>query len=142
MRLLTATLAFVAFATSAAVFAADETTFVAPRQADELVSVQNVTVHDGVTSGELVNRADHPIHDVVLIVQYKYQWPNEWKPGEESPGRSDKFTVRDTVQPGASFAFTAPEQQPPLPANGGRYDTVVRVLSFDEAIPPAPNPPT
>jgi len=142
MRLLTATLTFVAFASSAALAADEATTFVAPRQADALVSVENVTVRDGITSGELVNRAAHPIHDVVLIVQYKYEWPNEFAPGSDSPGRADKFTIRDTVQPGATFQFEAPETQPPLPAKGGRYDTVVRVLSFDETLPPAANPAT
>jgi hypothetical protein len=117
--------------------AQDADTLLAPRIADRKVAVDDVATQNGVTSGVLVNHNTRAIKDVKLIVQYRYQWPDEWKPGSHSPGRADQFTLQGTVAPGASFPFTVPGLAPATPASGGHFDTVVRVLSFDEVIPPA-----
>jgi hypothetical protein len=134
MRFCSLVLALTCCAGTAA--AADPTTFVSPRVADREVSVENLAVQGGVTTAELVNHASHPIRDIVVVVQYKYQWPREFAPGKQSPGHGEVVTIPETVPPGGSYAFRLPDGPPPTPAQGGHFDTVVRVISFDELVPP------
>src|SRR5258705_10693038 len=112
-------------------FGAAPATFLSPRDAAAVVSVESVAVRDGNTIGRLVNHGDRPIRDVEVIVQHRFRWSNEYKPGNASPGSALEFTVNGTVPAGGSLDFQVPSA-PAATAKPGHFDTVVRVLSFDE----------
>lgn len=111
--------------------ASDSATFLNSREAAGVVSVENVTVRDGATVGRLVNHSGGPIRDVEVLVEHRFRWSNEYKPGAASPGSAREFTVAGTVPAGGSLDFQLPSA-PAVTRKPGHFDTVVRVVSFEE----------
>lgn len=111
--------------------AAGPAKFLSPRDAAEVVSVDHVAVRDGSTVGRLVNHGTSPIGDIKVIVEHRFRWSNEYKPGNTSPGSAREFSVSGTLPTGGSLDFTLPST-PAATRKAGRFETVVRVVSFEE----------
>jgi hypothetical protein len=62
-------------------------TVISPEQARQSLAVRNVSVKDGVVSGELVNHSSQPVHDVELQFRHVWHWKNEFRPGQDDPRR-------------------------------------------------------
>ncbi|TMA08772.1 MAG: hypothetical protein E6J89_14115, partial [Deltaproteobacteria bacterium] len=45
-------------------------TLLSADKADQVVVVRNITVREGVVSGELVNKSSRPLRDVQLLIRY------------------------------------------------------------------------
>jgi len=118
-----------------AIASASHASVLEPAQAKELIRVQDVTAHDGKTSGVLVNSGSTPVQDVKLIVQYHYRWANEFKPGNHSPGVAHEFTIAGTIPPGGREPFSVASVPPAAPEHGGHFVTDVKVLAFDQLEP-------
>src|SRR5262249_25037344 len=78
-----------------------------------------VTVTDGVRRGDtvlgtLVNRGGDELQAVRLLIDIAFLWADEFKPGEESPGRSAVMTVPGPIAPHGRLAFEF-TPSPPLP---------------------------
>jgi hypothetical protein len=112
-------------------------TVASPQQAARVV-VRNFTVTNHVIAGDVVNNSPHLVRDVELLFQYHWLWKNEFKPGDESPGRAVYFRLNNELRSGESTSFTyTPE--PSLPArNDGAFMVEVSVASFTEVIPQKP----
>ena len=101
-------------------------------QPSKVVAVRDVTTRDGVVHGVLVNRSNKTLRDVRLLFRHTWLWKNEMKPGDDSPGRVDYYTVRSELPPGGTVEFTY-RPQPPLPdRDDGRFETSVEVVGWTE----------
>jgi len=100
-----------------------------------ILALEKVTVRDGVVSGEVRNKADHPVRDVQLFVRYTWLWDDERNPGNIDPGTSTYYALKETIQSGEKIDFTY-KPSPPLPKiAGGRFETSVKIAGFTEIIP-------
>lgn len=104
-------------------------------EASRTVTLQNLNLAEPTVSGVIVNHSPHEIRNVELLVQYHWLWKNEFKPGEDSPGRAVTVKVNKELRPGQSLPFTY-TPQPPLPSRSdGRFEPEVIVSGFTEVIP-------
>ena len=100
-----------------------------------ILALEKVTVRDGVVSGEVRNKANHPVRDVQLFVRYTWLWDDERNPGNIDPGTSTYYALKETIQSGEKIDFTY-KPSPPLPKiAGGRFETSVKIAGFTEIIP-------
>lgn len=100
-----------------------------------ILALEKVAVRDGAVTGEVRNKASHPVREVQLFVRYTWLWDDERHPGNVDPGTSAYYTLEETIQSGAKIAFTY-KPSPPLPKiAGGRFETSVKIAGFTEIIP-------
>jgi len=100
-----------------------------------IIGIERLAVQNGEVSGELRNRANHPVRDVQLFIRYTWMWADERNPGKTDPGTSTYYTLKETIQPGAKINFNY-KPSPPLPnIAGGRFVATVKIAGFTEIIP-------
>ena len=100
-----------------------------------ILALEKVTVRDGVVSGEVRNKANHPVRDVQLFVRYTWLWDDERNPGNIDPGTSTYYALKETIQSGEKIDFIY-KPSPPLPKiAGGRFEASVKIAGFTEIIP-------
>jgi len=108
------------------------------RSKEEIVNVlaiENLSIQEGVVSGEVRNKAKHELRDVQLFVRYTWLWDDERNPGKSDPGTSAYYTLKQTIPPGEKINFTY-KPSPPLPKMAaGRFETTVTIAGFTEVIP-------
>jgi hypothetical protein len=85
-----------------------------------ILALEKVTVRDGVVSGEVRNKANHPVRDVQLFVRYTWLWDDERNPGNIDPGTSTYYAVKETIHLGKNRLYLPPS--PPLPKIAGGED--------------------
>lgn len=107
-------------------------TLIADEQPSRVVTVRDVTTRTGVVSGVLVNRSQKRLRDVRLIFHHEWLWKNEKKPGDESPGRVDYYTVKSELPPGGDVEFTYRPEPPLEQRDDGRFETTVEVVGWTE----------
>lgn len=96
------------------------------------IDVRVHTSHDGTVGGTLINKSSNPISDVLVLVKHEWLWSNEFRPGTDSPGRTEYFRITETIPPGGSVNFThRPTVALPY-RNDGRFETSLEVVAFDE----------
>jgi len=96
------------------------------------IDVRVHTSHDGTVGGTLINKSPNPVADVLVMVNHEWLWSNEFKPGSDSPGRTEYFRVTEPIPPGGSVNFThRPTVALPY-RNDGRFETSLEVVAFDE----------
>ena len=104
-------------------------------QAAEVVAVEQLVIKDGVVTGQVRNKTQHPVRDVQLFIRYTWLWENERNPGNIDPGTSTYYTLRETLAPGETVKFTY-TPSPPLPnVSGGRFEISAKLAGFTEVIP-------
>jgi len=113
--------------------AAQQEQIVSAEQASQLVTVNSVrTDDDGTVSGTLVNRSNHTLRNVQLMIDHAWMWEDEIHPGSDSPGRTDFYTVGKSIPPNSNVNFEY-RTSPPLPHRAdGYFKTRVKVASFTE----------
>ena len=98
------------------------------------VTVNNVTVQNGMVSGEIVNYSNQEVRDVELLIRQMWQWKNEFRPGNNDPGTASYYTVDKIMLPGETLPFSI-RHMPTLPARAdGHFETVVSVAGFTEIV--------
>ena len=100
-----------------------------------ILTVEKVTVADGVVSGEVLNRSANTVRDVQLFIRYTWLWDNEMKPGKKDPGTSTYHTLPSEIAPGGRLPFSFQPSPPLEKIGGGRYETSVSIAGFTEVIP-------
>jgi hypothetical protein len=98
----------------------------------EVVVVDLKSDQSGIVSATLVNRLDHSVHDVRLLIRHEWLWNDEMKPGPDvlNPGRASYFTVEGTIPAQARKEFVY-RPDPPLRGSGlGSFRTKVEVVGF------------
>ena len=103
--------------------------------ASKTVALRNVAVRDGVISAEVVNKSNHVIRDVELLIRHAWLWKNEFQPGEEALGRAVFYDVKWELRPGDSIPFRYNPSPPLLSRTDGYFVTEVSVAGFTEVIP-------
>ena len=107
-------------------------TVMVPEQALQSVRLLNVTVQNEIVSGEIVNTSPWPLREVELLVQHRWQWMNEFRPGVDNPGFAVFHKVEREIPPGGSVRFTY-RQPSPLPTSAaGQFETSVSVAGFEQ----------
>lgn len=95
----------------------------------------DVRVHsafDGTVGGTVTNRSPHPVAEVVLMVNHQWLWRNEFRPGDDSPGRTEYLRIPEPIPPGGSVTFTHKPLVPLPTRDDGRFETSLEVVAFDE----------
>jgi hypothetical protein len=102
-------------------------------QALQSIRLLNVTVQNEIVSGEIVNISPWPLRDVELLVQHRWHWTNEFRPGENNPGMAVFYKVEREIPPGGSVPFTYGQPSPSsTPDVAGQFETVVSVVGFEQ----------
>ena len=116
--------------------AAIPATLLSADQAAQVIAIRDLTVKEGVVSGELLNRSSRRLRDVQLLIRYTWLWNDEFHPGQDDLGVAIYYTVEGEIPPGGSKPF-AYRPSPPLPSRAdGHFETVVSVAGYTEIIPP------
>lgn len=103
-------------------------------KASQVVIVRNVTVKEGVASGEVVNKSQRILREVQLLIRYSWLWKDEFRPGKDDPSMAVYHTIEKEIPPGKSVEFTY-SPTPPLPSRvDGTFETTVSVAGFAEII--------
>jgi hypothetical protein len=103
-------------------------------EVSKIVELRGVTVQGDVVSGEIVNLSSRQLRDVQLLIRRCWHWKNEFRPGENSPGSADYYTVEREIPPGTiqRFAYRFPAPSPSRP--DGQFETAVTVAGFNEIV--------
>ena len=113
-------------------FARSADTLIADEGPSRVVVVRDVASRHGLVSGVLVNHSPKLLRDVRLLFHHNWLWKNEMRPGDESPGRVDYYTVRSELPPGETVEFSY-RPEPPLPdRDDGHFETTVDVVGWTE----------
>jgi hypothetical protein len=99
-------------------------------EASQTVAVRNVTAQDNIVSGEIINRSPRRLRDVQLQIRRIWHWNNEFRPGQNPPGYTDYYTIKEEIAPGGNlrFSYTLPSESPSRP--DGHFETAVTVTGF------------
>jgi hypothetical protein len=116
-----------------AVHAAGPDKMVSDDGPDRIVVVRDVTTTPrGGVSGVLVNHSHKQLRDIRLLIHHTWLWKKEMKPGDDSPGRVDYYTVRSELPPEGEIELKY-RPEPPLPdRDDGHFDTTVEVAGWTE----------
>ena len=101
----------------------------------KIVTVNNVAVHNGVVSGEIVNHSNREVRDVELLIRHTWLWTNEFQPGNSDPGMASYHTLANILRPGESMPFTFVESSTLPASTDGQFESMVSVAGFTEIIP-------
>ncbi len=99
------------------------------------VVVQNLSVKDDAVSGTLINRSKHPVSEVRLQINYTWMWNDERHPGENSPGRTEQYTLSTQILPGGSAPFTYRPASPLPTRSDGHFVPAVNVVGATQVVP-------
>lgn len=92
--------------------------------ADKVV-LQNVRLEGQTVRGEVVNKSDHRVDDVQLLIAYNWLWRNEFKPGAQSPAWATTMVLPEPLAPNESYEFTfEPERALDSGDDGSFYPSV------------------
>jgi hypothetical protein len=131
-RFVTAGALFLLIAFAPALVIPETISVLPPPEALKMVAVRNTTAQGSIVSGELLNLSSHRVRDVELLIRHIWHWNNEFRPGVNSPGAADYYTVSTEIPSGATQGFTY-RVPSPLPARSdGYFETVVTVAGFTE----------
>jgi hypothetical protein len=100
-----------------------------------IVAIEKLAVKDGLVTGEVRNRSNHEVREVQLFIRYTWLWEDERNPGKTDPGTSTYYTLKETIQPGATVNFSYAPSPPLSKIAGGRFDTSVTIAGFSEILP-------
>ncbi len=105
------------------------------QDAERVLTIENLTIKDGVVAGEVRNRSARLLRGVELFIRYTWLWDDEMKPGKVDPGTSSYYSLQKDIAPGGRLAFTFQPSPPLTQMGGGRYQTSVTIAGFTEVIP-------
>lgn len=94
------------------------------------VGLEETVNPNGDVTGIVINKSDETMRDVKLLIRHTWHWKNEYRPGENNPGRAEYVTIDREIAPGerASFHY---EPQPPLPERrDGHFETSASVVGY------------
>jgi hypothetical protein len=101
------------------------------------IALRNVAAGpNGEISGTIVNRTDRQIRDVKLMVDYAWVWSNDFRPGENSPGRTFYITAPANIPPHGEGSFTYQPSPPLEQREDGHFVPSVHIVGFTQMIPP------
>jgi hypothetical protein len=102
-----------------------------PAALDAVVGIEGVRAEGDAIAATLENRGARELRDVRLLVQWVYDWPDEFHPGDASLGRAWVHVVPGPIAPGGREPFVF---HPPggLPSGPGRFEARAQVLGFTE----------
>ncbi len=101
-------------------------------QATGAVIVRNVSMKEGVVTGEVMNSSPRLVRDVRLLIRHTWFWNDERHPGTDSPGRAGYYTVSKDIPTEGRGMFTY-RPEPPLPERtDGHFETSAEVVGFTE----------
>jgi hypothetical protein len=110
-------------------------TLITQDQTSQAVSIRNLSVKDGVVSGDLVNNSSRTLRDVQLLVRSTWLWNNEMHPGQDDLSDAVYYTAEGDIPPGGTKPFTY-KRPTPLPSRtDGHFEVAVSVAGFAEIIP-------
>ena len=95
--------------------------------------LQNLDIAaDGVVRGMLASQSSSVIREVTLLVHHTWNWQNEMRPGDDSPGRSTYVHISGDVPALGTLHFEY-VPSPPLPErNDGTFTTSVDISAYTE----------
>jgi hypothetical protein len=109
---------------------------VTPHQLSRSVDLNEISDQpNGAVSGTIVNRTSYPVRDVKLMIDYAWVWSNDFRPGENSPGRTFYITAPAEIPPHGQGSFTY-QPSPPLESrDDGHFVPTVHIVGFTQMVP-------
>ena len=100
----------------------------------EVVVVDIKSDPSGIVSATLVNRLNHSVRNVRLLVRHEWLWNDEMSPGPDvlNPGRSSYYTVEGSIAAEGRKEFVYRPEPPLRGSSSGTFRTTVEVVGFDE----------
>lgn len=99
------------------------------------IRIQNLQASPSMVTGVVANHSPHEIREIEILVQYHWLWANEFKPGDQPPGRAAFIKLDKALEPGQSMEFRY-EPTPPLTARkDGRFAPEVSIAGFTVVVP-------
>lgn len=122
---------------------------VARERVTQTIRLRDVSADEDMVSGVVTNTSDRRVRDVELLIRYEWLWNNEFRPGDDNPGRVVRVKVPEEIPPNGSVRFTyRPETRLPHRSDGRFSISVdpVGFVQFDDgagrpsqgSVPPAP----
>jgi len=103
-------------------------------EAAQILTVDKISVREGVVSGEVQNKSTRTLRDVQLFIRYVWLWNDEFHPGKDDPSTAAYHSLGQEISPGGSVRFTF-TPSPPLPKlPNGYFETSVSIAGFTEVI--------
>jgi hypothetical protein len=110
-------------------------TLISQEQASQAVSIRNLSVIDGVVSGDLVNNSSRTLRDVQLLIRSTWLWNNEMHPGQDDLSDAVYYTAEGDIPPGGSKPFTYRPASPLPSRSDGHFEVAASIAGFAELIP-------
>jgi len=100
----------------------------------EVVVVDVKSDQSGIVSATLVNRLEHSVRDVRLLIRHEWLWNEEMSPGPDvlNPGRAVFHTVEGMISAQGRKEFVYRPDPPLRGSTSGSFRTKVEVVGFTE----------
>jgi hypothetical protein len=101
------------------------------------VGLANVSINDsGNVTAIIVNRTDLTVRQVKLMINYSWVWSNDFRPGEDSPGRTVYLTAPAEIPPHGQGSFTYQPSPPLSSRSDGHFVPSVHIVGYTRMVPP------
>ena len=70
------------------------------------------------------------IRDVKLMIEYAWIWRHDFRPGEDSPGRTVYITIHGDIAPHAQQSFSYQPSPPLSSRHDGHFEPAVKVVGY------------
>jgi hypothetical protein len=110
---------------------------VSSEQIESRVALQNIHVDGQALRGQVVNKTDHRLEDVRLLIAYNWLWRNERNPGAQSPAWATTTVLAEPLNPNEVHDFTYEPERAVIAGADGEFHPAVKVIGFTEYSPPA-----
>ena len=106
---------------------------ITPGKLAQSLALRNVVAQsNGTISGTIVNRSGLTVRDVKLMINYAWVWNNDFRPGENSPGRTVYITAPAAIPPQGQGSFTYQPPEPLPSETDGHFVPQVQVVGFTQ----------
>ena len=105
------------------------------KDAAKSVTIRGLRATPTLVSGEIVNQTPHIARDTELLIQFHWLWKNEFKPGEDLPGRTDILKIDKELKPGEAVSFRYIPDPPLAKRDDGWFEPEVTIGGFTVVVP-------
>ncbi len=107
------------------------------RELANSVDLRNIAASpDGDISATIVNHTNHEVRNVQLMIDYAWMWKNDFKPGQNNPGRTVYVTAPVTIPPHGEGSFTYRPSPPLESRSDGYFIPAVHIVGFTQMVEP------
>lgn len=96
------------------------------------VAIHNVRLEGDTVRGQVVNKTDHRLEDVQLMIAYNWLWRNETSPGDNSPAWATTMVLSESLNPNESYEFSYEPERSVGSSKDGEFHPSVTIVGLTE----------